>query len=166
MDQKRIFVTDFNGKKIQTEYFITTNGDVIRNNKVLKSLHEGHGYRCVRLSVNGVYFTRNVHRLVADHFITESGHKQYIRHLNGDKTDNRLENIQILDRSDMKVDRKCNSGVNHHKCKLTEMQVSEILKKGENKYWGMQGDLAKEYQVSNSAISLILSRKNWKHIKD
>lgn len=52
------------------------------------------GYLCVRLSINGVRAKFRVHRLVAWEFLPprpDSFHE--VRHLNGDKLDNRAENL-------------------------------------------------------------------------
>lgn len=55
-----------------------------------------------------------------------------------------------------------NHGENHHKVKLTESQVREIR--------SLKGtmtnvNLGKKYGVSRSAISHVLSGKNWKHLE-
>lgn len=57
---------------------------------------------------------------------------------------------------------KAAKGSNHYNVKLTEEQVLSIREKVKNnRSWG---SLAKEYNVSSSAIQCIVHRKTWKHI--
>jgi hypothetical protein len=61
-----------------------------------------------------------------------------------------------------KVDKqRQNRGTTVPQSKLTEAQVLEIRSKYPGK---LQRELAAEYGISRSKISLIVNRKNWKHI--
>jgi hypothetical protein len=51
------------------------------------------------------------------------------------------------------------SGSKHPRSKLTDEQVNEILTSP-----ARQTDLAKKYGVSQATISLLISRRTWKHI--
>lgn len=59
--------------------------------RVLKDYRSGAGYRMVMLGLGGP--RRYVHRLVADAFLKDDG-KAYINHIDGDKNNNRLDNIE------------------------------------------------------------------------
>ncbi len=56
-----------------------------------------------------------------------------------------------------------NTGVNHHKAKLSEQNVLDIRKKYIKGIYGYQ-KLGNEYGVSKIAIAHIINRKLWKHI--
>jgi hypothetical protein len=81
-------------------YFVSDLGEVesrgfYKHNKRLKPLLGNHGYYGVGLSVPGrparVYL---IHRLVAQAFLPNPGGKKQVNHLSGDRSDNRLENLE------------------------------------------------------------------------
>ena len=57
------------------------------------SLH-GTGYLTIRLAKQGVVHTHRVHRLVAKAFIPNPLDLPFVNHINGDKTDNRADNLE------------------------------------------------------------------------
>ena len=68
--------------------------------RLLKPSVNGVGYFIVGLCANNKQKTKAVHQLVAESFLNHasSGHKFEVDHINNIKTDNRLENIQIITR--------------------------------------------------------------------
>lgn len=48
-------------------------------------LHTGKGKNSKR---------KNIHRLIAEHFINNENNKEYVDHINNDKTDNRIQNLR------------------------------------------------------------------------
>lgn len=66
-----------------------------RKEKVIKPYKGGNkGYQAVCLSMNGAVKSVRIHRLVAEHFIEREPGKDYVNHKNGDKSDNRAENLE------------------------------------------------------------------------
>jgi hypothetical protein len=59
--------------------------------------------------------------------------------------------------NDMIRDNTVRKGIKHHNCKLTPEQVKEIRTRTNERYI----KLAKEYNVSHSAISDIIHRRKW-----
>ncbi len=82
-------------------YKICQNGDVIsckfNKEKVLKQSIDSTGYLKVDLCKNDKEGFK-IHRLIAIHFIENPNNFSYIQHINGDKIDNRIENLRWIDR--------------------------------------------------------------------
>lgn len=55
------------------------------------------GYYQVRLSKDGKYVYKNLHRLLAETFIPNPNNYRTVNHINGNKLDNRLANLEWAD---------------------------------------------------------------------
>ncbi len=81
--------------------------------RVLRSANS-HGYRVVRILHDGKWKVRRIHQLVLEGFVgpRPEGCPE-IRHLNGDRADNRLSNLAYGTRSENQLDR-VEHGRHHH----------------------------------------------------
>lgn len=70
--------------------------------RILKNVVGSHGYYVVGL---GQHNNQKTHRLVALTFLGTCPVNQEVRHLNGVRTDNRIENLKYGTRSDNHIDR-------------------------------------------------------------
>lgn len=66
----------------------------LKRGRVLTLRKHHKGYMQVHLRVNGKDIMPKVHRLVAKAFIENPHDLPQINHINGDKTDNRVENLE------------------------------------------------------------------------
>lgn len=72
-------------------------GSIYKNrtrNKILINNLSKKGYWCISLTKNAQRKQFYVHRLIANAFIPKVEGKNYINHINGIKTDNRIENLE------------------------------------------------------------------------
>lgn len=79
------------------EQYEVSNCGNVRNAKTGRILKPGtnkHGYLKVVFSKNGKTKDQAVHRLVAEAFIANPSNKQQVNHINGNKKDNRIENLE------------------------------------------------------------------------
>lgn len=78
------------------DYTIDIYGKVFskRKNKYLKQVINKHGYCKVTLQKDNFRKTYSVHRLVAQAFIPNPDNKPQVNHINGNKLDNRVENLE------------------------------------------------------------------------
>ena len=87
--------------KVFTCYSLRGNGihERTRYGRVLQPSIQNNGYCVVWLSRNGKVKAHTVHRLIATTFIENPNNYYCVNHKNGNKTDNRVENLEWLNRS-------------------------------------------------------------------
>ena len=149
-------------------YDVSDAGQV-RNVKYGHTLKHGSnkGYPSVNLSVGGKYKTKKIHRLVAIAFIDNPENLPVVNHLNGDRTDHRIENLEwctqghnvqhMLDEGFSR-----GKGNTHWSAKLTEEGVRQMRKLRDA---GLSvNEIAKQFGVKHSTASLAISGTTWAHV--
>lgn len=97
---KHIYTLEFwrDIKGYEGLYQVSNVGQVrsLRSNKILKPRNNGGGYLQVKLCKNGKEKFFYVHRLVAEAFLPNEDELPEVDHINNDKTDNRVANLQWI----------------------------------------------------------------------
>lgn len=134
--------------------------------RVLKPGRHGKGYMNVVLSIDGVRAQRLVHQLVLGAFVGPPEPDQEIRHLNGDRADNRRENLAWGTSSENEADKVLHGtssrGSGNAAAKLEEEQVREIRRR--NASGESQRALAREFGINQPQVSRICTGKRWSHL--
>jgi hypothetical protein len=139
--------------------------------RIMKPHRKPNGYMAIDLYESGDRLRMYVHRVVWAAFNGEIPSGVEINHKNGVRDDNRLENLELVTRSENMLHgvrvlgRNSNPvrGHAHHKSKLTEDDVRAVwalAKAGKS-----QKAIAETFGVSQAAIGFILTGKNWKHVQ-
>ena len=142
------------------------NNFYLTKDKILKHNKGKRGYFTIALTKLGKAKTLMVHRLFAQAFIPNPENKPFINHINGIKTDNRIDNLEWCTSSE-NIKHSFDNGLhisvkgeNSGRSKLTEIQVIEIIKSNLS-----PSDLSKNYNISQTQILNIKNRISWTHIK-
>ncbi len=150
-------------------YQIDEKGNVfsLKKLKTLRPSLDSSGYLSISLSLNCKKHTKRVHRLVAETFISNPLNLPQVNHIDGNKLNNHINNLEwssSVDNIRHAFDNGlCNNsiGEKQHNSKLTEVEVLKIRSLANS----MRGsDIAKLFNVKKCCISQIINRKSWKHI--
>lgn len=143
-----------------SDYIITEQGDVVNKHtgRKLKPQPNGKGYLRVGIGKKLMF----VHRLVAEKYVPNPDCKPQVNHKDGDKTNNRADNLEWVSNSENRRHAVKNGyQVHGEKCpwaKLTEKDVEFIRDSKDKKH----SELAKLFGVSASTIRDVRSFRTWK----
>lgn len=160
------------------KYEVSNEGRIRRigAGRLMAGSSDKKGYRKVR--VNGRQ-SGLVHRLVMFAFVGPCPSAHEVNHKDGDPSNNFLTNLEYVTKSENQkyslrvLGRHRNRGTVHGMSKLSDEQIQEIRMLrpgiGAKRMRINSGPLrlkyiAERYGVSPAMISLILNRRNWKHI--
>lgn len=127
-----------------------------------------NGYYRFLLYANGRRSIKSVHRVVAEAFIVKPESKCQVNHINGIKTDNRVENLEWVTAKENIVHAhrtgltNVAKGSRVHGSKLKEEQIPVIRSKYKSGAYTQQ-ELADEFSVSLMTINLIVLGKTWRY---
>lgn len=139
-----------------------------KRDKLLSPYIDRAGYIKVGLYKDGKKKNQYVHRLVAMAFIDNPEEKSDVNHIDGDKTNNHVENLEWNTRGENIRHAFENKFINIPKgedsgnAKLTEDQVIAIKEINESGI--SQSQIARVLGVSQPTISYIINGQNWKHV--
>lgn len=142
------------------------NHSGLRKERILKANVMKHGYVHVVLCIDKEKKTLKAHRLVALAFIPNPENKPCVNHINGIKTDNRVENLEwctYAENTQHAYKNKLHSGIKGEKSHLSKLKTDDIMKIRLLYSEGLhsQNELGKIFNVSQSQIYRIVNNINW-----
>lgn len=162
-------------------YEVSNKGRVRSVSRVVKSKGNGlktipvtirkpqinrYGYHVVGLNGKEKYVLKSIHRMVIEAFIGPIGVNLHVNHLDGNKTNNNLCNLEVCTQSENHLHRCRTLGIgrgeNHGNSKLNEKQVLEIKELFKTNLTMV--DIAKIYHVDRTTIGYIRSGKLWGYL--
>lgn len=140
----------------------------IVKSSIRKQHINGRGYLSLFLIKAPIKKSFVTHRLVAQSFLPNPENKPQVNHIDGNKLNNDLINLEWCTSSENRLHAFREGiqtpvrGDDRSDSKLTNKKVIEILKCLKEGVTGRS--LANKYGVSTTIISLVKSNKTWKHI--
>jgi len=132
--------------------------------RILKPGLGGFGYPQVILCVDNQKYNIFIHRLVAEAFIPNLENKLEVNHIDGNKENNRVDNLEWCTRKENMTHADTvlglnNRGENSGNSKVTESEVIQIKESSL-----LQRELASIFGLSQQHISDIKNGRRWGHL--
>jgi len=142
-----------------------SNFGIVRNlvtNKIHKGNVNRYGYSRTKFGKKA----RLTHRVVAMSFIPNPENKPQVNHINGIKTDNRVENLEWCNSSENNkhahiIGLKNQKGSKNNRSILSESDVYKIKYQRKNV---LNKDVAIEFNIHENYVGCIKRNERWKHI--
>lgn len=154
-------------KIIYENYTINEDGEIFnRYNKKIQPVDNGKGYLVVGLTYKNKRVTKAIHRLLAEAFIENPFQLSDVNHIDGDRRNNSLSNLEWLSHGDnikhsYNLQNRSATGSNNANCKTIEETVFQICKYLEE---GIKPSKIRDLGFNYTLIRSIKCKKIWKHI--
>jgi len=137
----------------------------IKKQMILKPNKRKDGYNTVQLSKNDKSYTFYIHRLVAASFLAPVQGKDFINHIDCNKSNNVATNLEyctVKENISHSIKNKLQDficGENHCNSKLKESDIRYIRSSNES-----SKALGDKFNVTSSYINDIKRKRSWKHV--
>ena len=137
----------------------------------MKPYINNYGYLRISLSVDGKRHKYSIHRLVALLFIDNPYNKKEVNHIDGNKLNNVVTNLEWVTSSENQLHAERNNlthhtpvcGSDNHWTKYSDKQIHMVCKLLENNKLSIP-EIGKKTNVSRGVVGSIQRHECWKHI--
>jgi len=144
------------------------NTKALRKGKMLKSKIDKYGYVIYSLISPRKKSYVGAHRLVAMAFITNKENKPTVNHIDGNKLNNNIGNLEWATWTENNRHARStglnisSKGEKHYQAKITEVKALEILTLSKTK---TTKEISNQLNISPSIVGKIKRRETWKHLE-
>ena len=138
--------------------------------KILRPVYDGKGYAYVGIHKDGEQKKIHIHALVAKAFVPNPDNKPFVNHINGIKSDNRVENLEWVTPSE-NIQHALKTGLMKSGCDrfdalLTVDQVREIRRDciPNDRQLGFTA-FAKKFNASDAVVRLAYYGETYKNVE-
>lgn len=169
-EEKWVSINEYNGhyeisnhgRVKSTERIVCRKGKIRKihsikmPNKILKTRKDKYGYERISLHLNNIMKTFHIHKLVAIHFIQNPKNKPEVNHIDGNKLNNCVDNLEWVTGKENIQHAHLNNLI-----KYTGIPVMQIDK--DNKVvrvWNSGNEAARMLKIDQGAICRCCNKKN------
>lgn len=159
-DFEGLYQANINGE-IRSVNHIRKNGTskYEQQGKLLKFNLNPNGYLQVRLSKNGIAKTYRVNRLIALTFIENPLNKKTVNHINGNKLDNRSENLEWATEREQAIHRHKVLKVPYSDCKKCHEASKKKIIRSDGKIYNSLLEAKQDLKNKNAHITEVCQGK-------
>ncbi len=112
-------------------YYVNRMGEIfsVRMKRKLRPKVNHDGYLRIQIWDKGKAAFVSIHRLIAETFIPNPGNKPFVNHINGDKQDNRVENLEWCTQKE-NIAHAWKTGLSHRPLNTCGMRIAQFTKDG------------------------------------
>lgn len=147
-------------------YWISACGKLYstRTNKILKYRKNPDGYLCYVMCIRGHRIDKSLHRIVAESWISNQKNKPQINHIDGNKLNNSLSNLEWVTLQENNFHAVSilgkRRGNNHKNSKITSEDVCKIREMD-----GSLKSIGEKFGIGISQVFRIKRKETWAHIE-
>ena len=140
----------------------------INNPRIIVPQDNGNGYQQYYVKFNNVRVVKYAHRLVAKYFISNPDEKTEVNHIDGNKANNHVSNLEWSTLQENREHASRNNlirkGESSYQAKLSENNVLAIRRLFRINPKFNKCQIAKKLNVSDTTIHRIIKNERWKHL--
>lgn len=131
-----------------------SNNNANTKDRLLKPSFNKKGYLRVVLCKNGIQYNKTIHRLVAEAFIPNPDNKPQVNHIDEDKTNNRISNLEWMTNKENR-----NHGTAIKRMCITNSKAIICTKGDIKEKYASQKEFCLKYNLSSGHVSEVISGK-------